>query len=169
MNTDYLQISLANNNSLLISTTNTVEIISRKTSDICPIPGLISSLLGVVNQRGRLLWVLDLADFLGSPENLRNDGFQADSTRKRKEEVTIVVLADAKEITVEERRATIGCLVAGLQEIISLADDRIDPFVSETGSDFFAGTTVVENLSMPILNLTGLFDYLQYNSSIFEA
>jgi twitching motility protein PilI len=163
MNADYLQVGLSKNNSLLIPTTNAVEVISRKRSDICPIPGLLSSLLGVVNQRGRLLWILDLANFLG---------FAEECDRKLdREEVTIVVLTKERERGLEERQPTIGCLVAGLQEMVSLDEElieKVDRDLSATSNDFFYGKTITEKLSMPILNIVDLLNYLQYNSAVAE-
>jgi twitching motility protein PilI len=161
MNTDYLQVCLSKKKSLLIPTTNAVEIISRKRSDICPIPSLLSSLLGVVNQRGRLLWVLDLASLLGL----------ADDREKKldREEVTIVILANDREQGIEEQQPTIGCLVAGLQEMISLESDRIKPVERDFSikiTDFLSGITVTEKLSLPILNIANLLDHLQHNSLI---
>jgi twitching motility protein PilI len=156
MNADYLQVGLSKNNSLLIPTSNAVEVISRKRSDICPIPGLLSSLLGVVNQRGRLLWILDLANFLGLAEER--------DRRLDREEVTIVVLVKERERVLEERQPTIGCLVAGLQEMVSLDEE----FIEKVDRDFFSGKTIAEKLSMPILNIVDLLNYLQYNSAIAE-
>jgi twitching motility protein PilI len=186
MNADYLQVGLSKKNSLLIPTTNAVEVISRKRSDICPIPGLLSSLLGVVNQRGRLLWVLDLASLLGLADDRAGGGKtspQSGSLRDRekkldREEVTIVILADDRERGLEERqsniserssRSEIGCLVAGLQEMVSLESDRIepiDPDFSTKINDFFSGMTITEKLSLPILNIANLLAHLQNNSLI---
>jgi twitching motility protein PilI len=156
MNADYLQVGLSNNNSLLIPTSNAIEVISRKRSDICPIPGLLSSLLGVVNQRGRLLWILDLANFLGLTEER--------DRKLEREEVTIVVLVKERERVLEERQPTIGCLVAGLQEMVSLDEELIE----RVDRDFFSGKTIAKKTSMPILNIVDLLNYLQYNSTIAE-
>ena len=41
------------------------EVVQMAPTEICPLPGVAASLLGVVNRNGYLCWVLDLADFLG--------------------------------------------------------------------------------------------------------
>ncbi len=169
MNTDYLQVCLSKKESLLIPTTNAVEIISRKRSDICPIPGLLFSLLGVVNQRGRLLWVLDLASLLGLADDRPGGGFADREKKLDREEVTIVILTNNRERGMEEQQPTIGCLVAGLQEMISLENDLIKPIERDFSTkitDFLSGMTVTEKLSLPILNIANLLTHLQHNSLI---
>ena len=62
---DYFHVQLGSAEQLAIPLDNATEAISAIRLDVCPIPGVPAYLLGVINQRGRLLWMLDLATLLG--------------------------------------------------------------------------------------------------------
>jgi twitching motility protein PilI len=64
MTTDYFWIDLGLDISVAIALTKTREVLSFPLSSLCLIPGVRPELLGVSNQRGNLLWVIDLPQLL---------------------------------------------------------------------------------------------------------
>ena len=64
MTTDYFWIDLGLDISVAIPLTKTREVLSFPLSSLCLIPGVRPELLGVSNQRGNLLWVIDLPQLL---------------------------------------------------------------------------------------------------------
>jgi twitching motility protein PilI len=93
MTTDYFWIDLGLDISVAIPLVKTREVLSFPLSSLCAIPGVRRELLGVSNQRGNLLWVIDLPRLLApthtdrrqTPQTLGNtkavvlavEGFQA--------------------------------------------------------------------------------------------
>jgi len=61
---DYFIVELEQEQKIGIPLNSIQEVISIAQQDICPIPGVKNSLLGVINQRGKLLWLLDLSKLL---------------------------------------------------------------------------------------------------------
>ncbi|MEB3161088.1 MAG: CheW domain-containing protein [Synechocystis sp.] len=64
MTTDYFWIDLELDISVAIPLVRTREVLSFPLSSLCVIPGVRPELLGVSNQRGNLLWVIDLPRLL---------------------------------------------------------------------------------------------------------
>ncbi|MFM1842025.1 MAG: hypothetical protein RLZZ490_761 [Cyanobacteriota bacterium] len=64
MTTDYFWIDLGLDISVAIPLARTREVLSFSLSSLCVIPGVRAELLGVSNQRGNLLWVMDLPRLL---------------------------------------------------------------------------------------------------------
>ena len=71
MTTDYFWIDLGLDISVAIPLFKTREVLSFPLSSLCVIPGVRSELLGVSNQRGNLLWVIDLPRLLVPTRNDR--------------------------------------------------------------------------------------------------
>jgi chemotaxis signal transduction protein len=61
---DCFNVSLGADFTLAIPLARTAEVLSFQPSELCPIPGICPELMGVNNQRGALLWVLDLQTLL---------------------------------------------------------------------------------------------------------
>lgn len=57
---DCFNVTLGADFTLAIPLARTAEVLSFQLSELCPIPGICPELMGVHNQRGALLWVLDL-------------------------------------------------------------------------------------------------------------
>lgn len=67
MSTDYFYVQLRRSVRVAVPLAQTAEVAMLSQTQVCPIPGVASALLGVVSQRGKLLWVLELSDLLGLP------------------------------------------------------------------------------------------------------
>lgn len=104
---DYFCVQLRQSINALFPLESAEEVISLSSKEICPVPGVSSALLGVVNQRGKLLWVLELSDLLQIPLNIK--------TTQAPDKLTLLVLSDNKKL---ERQ--VGCVVSALKGIITL-------------------------------------------------
>lgn len=82
------------------------EVLTLSLNDLCAIPGVHPALLGVTNQRGKILWVLDLA-FLLTQNPLEPPSLLHDTVK--------VILCQTKE-------RSIGCLVSTLHGILEIED-----------------------------------------------
>ncbi|BAQ59684.1 hypothetical protein GM3708_89 [Geminocystis sp. NIES-3708] len=69
---DYFIVELNNDQKIAIPLDKVQEVMSISYNDICPIPGVKESLLGIVSQRGNLLWLLDLSRLLYNFRLLNN-------------------------------------------------------------------------------------------------
>ncbi len=72
MSKDYFYGQLRQSKNILFPLESTEEVISLTYGEICPVPGVSFALLGVVNQRGKLLWVLDLSDLFQIAPRAKN-------------------------------------------------------------------------------------------------
>ncbi len=102
---DYFCGQLRQSVNVLFPLESTEEVISLASEEVCPVPGVDSALLGVVNQRGKLLWVLELSDLLQiAPEQ---------KTKKSQDNLTLLVLKG-------NSGQQVGCVVSALKGIITL-------------------------------------------------
>ncbi len=124
---------------------------------ICPIPGLSTSLLGVINRRGALTWVLDLRQFLSDlpPAQLSRN-------------LTTVVLT-VEGSTAEEGEGTlrrsIACIVTELEGVFP--SPALKPFskpVKPRLQEFFAGIATHEKSGVAVLDPVALLDVLHQES-----
>lgn len=156
---DYFHVKLRQSVSTLIPLVATVEVISVSKREICPVPGVHPALLGVVNHYGRLLWVLELSDFLDLPEPLPNNS---------RETLTLVVLKDESQDSGQTNPGQVGCVVSSLQEIISLEPDQFQPVLIPellAADSFVAETTTIHDHPAAILDVASLFARLQLSDS----
>jgi twitching motility protein PilI len=150
---EFFQIQLHRDTSLLIPLANTIEILACYRQEICPIPGVAPNLLGVVNQRGKLLWILALSELLGLTQ--REDRFNFP------EKLFVLTLtAESKRASseVDEQQSQVGCVVEKLQGIVSINTPRVP--VSDRFDDhakpFLLGMTNLENSQVAILDVQKL-------------
>lgn len=106
---DYFQVELSNQDILMIPLEKVAEILTTNRNQICPIPGVHHGILGITNQRGRLLWVMEL-----NPQKYQ-----------QQQKMTIVV------ISYNNKR--IGCIVAKLKGIVSI--DSTEELISNNKID----------------------------------
>lgn len=69
----HLRFYVASSQEFALSATGIREIISAPLDRITPIPNTSHVLLGTLNLRGRVIWVVDLGQFLGEPAALDTD------------------------------------------------------------------------------------------------
>jgi twitching motility protein PilI len=69
---DYFIVELGQSQMIGIPLNMTREVISIGVGEVCPIPGVKPSLLGMIARRGKLLWLLDLSQLLNWGETSKN-------------------------------------------------------------------------------------------------
>ncbi len=157
---EFFQVRLRQETSLLIPLANTVEVVILDRQKICPIPGVAPNLLGVVNQRGQLLWILDLSELLGMAQT---------STRLPLLEKLSVLVLTAEPLKhlglTDELPQQVGCVVQRLQGIVSI-DSQITftPVPSEFEqriSSFLLGMAEIENSKIAVLNVREILAVLR--------
>lgn len=151
---DYFHIQLRQSVTVLLPLQSTAEVMTLTRGGICPIPGVAPALLGVVNQRGKLLWVMDLSDLLRiepSPTPLRSQ-----------DNLTVVVLTSGDSPTNERR---VGCVVSALKGIVPLdpakfrpVPNRLSPFLRS----LFSGVAEVDRAPAGILKIDVVLDALKH-------
>ena len=144
---EYFRVCLESELSILVPLNYVVEAIVSNYREICPIPGVVPALLGVINHRGQLIWVLKLSDFLASTHLPLSSLFflsslqgitysqqdlqwifdKLDRVKKKKflsEKLTLLIIsADPTKIDAfDEINPKVACVVSQLQGIV--ASDR---------------------------------------------
>ncbi len=71
----FLSFNLGTTDTAVISLQNITEVLQVSLSEICAVPQLPNSVLGIYNWRGEMLWLVDLEEMLGYTalsKNLKN-------------------------------------------------------------------------------------------------
>ncbi len=139
---DYFKVELAQSQPLAIALDKTAEVLTLQSSEICPVPGVKPELLGVSNQRGKLLWFVDLSAILQmtSPS----------SPFSRREKVTAIVLSS--------ENLKVAGVVANLKGIIDLDSKDFQPHPHPC----LLAQTTFEELPLGILDVDRVFQTLQF-------
>ena len=152
--TEYFYIQLQQSTGLLLPLDNINGVVTLNQEQICQIPGLLPALLGVTNQRGRLLWVLSLSDFLEIKQLRRN---------LSQHNMTLIVLTPTANSTREQAERQLGCVVSLLNGIVSLNPKQFKPvpeeFPTVLGS-FSSGVAEIEQSLVAVLNVNAVFTAL---------
>ncbi len=164
-NMEYFQIALGVRKSkkdphkfisIIIPLLKVGEVLQIARGEICPIPGVSSELLGVINQRGRLLWILNLTELL----HLHDPSTMI----KPQQKLTIVVLTSGTK--------SIGCVVSKLQGTVILDNNNLQP-IKDKYSYIIAKTKLTTKSSLFLLNIDAIFkallnsiSYAQPNSMV---
>ncbi len=164
MLTDYFEIELQHlaleqeiTNKLLVPINRTAEVMNLSRGDLCLIPAVHPALLGVCNQRGRLLWVLDLSQLMG--------GEKQDTKIRSSEKITAIVMMMPNQL--EQQEGRIAGIVTTLKRIVTLETEDIKPIMSAQTqtSHFFSGIVTVdfplESNTFNILDVDAVFRILQ--------
>ncbi len=142
---DYFHIQLRQSVTVLLPLESTAEVMTLRRGGICPIPGVADALLGVVNQRGRLLWVMELSDLLG---------IKPSPTPWRSQDSLTIVAISSGDSPANERR--VGCVVSILKGIVSLEPAKFRPVPTRFSPflrSLFSGVAEVEHSPAGILNV----------------
>lgn len=158
---DYFRIQLRQSVHLALPLESVAEVMTLAVSEICPVPGVTSALLGVVNQRGQLLWVLELADLLSDLLGLAPSPVQY----RRRDRLTLLVIhpKSAGE-TIAHAAPRLACVVSALKGIVSLNPEKFNPIpatFSPAFSAFLAGLIETEDLPVAVLNVSAIFAALR--------
>jgi twitching motility protein PilI len=151
---DYFHIQLRQSVTVLLPLESTAEVMTLTRGGICPIPGVAHALLGVVNQRGRLLWVMELSDLLlikPSPVPLRSQ-----------DSLTIVAISTS-DSPANERR--VGCVVSTLKGIVPLDPAKFRPMPTRfppSLRSLFSGVAEVDRSPAGILNVNAVLNAIEH-------
>ncbi|QIZ71704.1 chemotaxis protein CheW [Oxynema aestuarii] len=149
--TEYVEIRLSTQVRLGIPQDCLVEMTTLNRQQICPIPGVLPSLFGVVKQSGKLLWVLDLAQFLSdrlgvSPAScpigesfpVAIIGERLGSAQENRRPAS-----DASDNDLDRfNRRDLACVVAGIGATHRLDPDEIRPLTSPEFSQVLDPTQI---------------------------
>lgn len=155
--TEYFYVTLRQSVKVALPVENSTEVISLTRGEICPIPGVTPELLGVVNQRGRLLWVLDLSDLLRlapPPVGLRPQ-----------DRLTLVVMnaKSANSLDINKPAPQFGCVVSNLKAIVPLNKAEFKPVPAKLPANirsFLLGVAEIEQSRIAVLNVNTIFSSL---------
>ncbi|MCH9056892.1 chemotaxis protein CheW [Synechococcus sp. PCC 6716] len=145
--TEYFHVELPRGVNVAIPLDQTAEVLSLQARDICLIPGVSPALLGISNQRGHLLWMLDLLQLLG----LDHPSGQATNER-----LTALVV---REATPQQPRQ-FACIVSRLRGIMSVLPDQLQPVPKRLQREvrqYLAGFVQMERLPILLLNIEAIF------------
>ena len=163
MLTDYFHVQLRQGMEVVLPLDSAVEVITINQKEICPIPGVSPALLGVVNQRGKLLWVLQLSDFLGlakSPKQRLQDNL-----------ILLVVTTESANSLAIGRECQLACVVSALKGIVTLNSIKIKPVSARLAPNlgsFLSGVTEIEQSLVGVLNVNTVLSAISVytNSSV---
>lgn len=122
----YAGLQLSPKVQVVVPMAQVVEEIARSRRQICPIPGVSEAILGVVNTGGKLLWVIDLADFLTEVLGLTR------RSHSRGDELTLVVIRQdpTPEPDPQEEESTVtplACVVCDRLVTLTLNSTHFTP------------------------------------------
>lgn len=133
-----------------------VEVITIDRTSICPIPGVASALMGVMNQRGRLLWILELSNLLALPP---------EPPGRVQERLTILVLsAGGLNLTTGQTEYQVGCVVSYLKGIIALEQSKFQPVPGTLATNvrgLLTGMAEIDQLPIALLNVEAVISAVQ--------
>lgn len=163
MLTDYFHVQLRQGMEVVLPLDSAVEVITINQKEICPIPGVSPALLGVVNQRGKLLWVLQLSDFLGlakSPKQRLQDNL-----------ILLVVTTESANSSAIGRECQLAFVVSALKGIVTLNPIKIKPVSAKLAPNlgsFLSGVTEIEQSVVGVLNVNTVLSAISVytNSSV---
>ncbi|MBD2178942.1 chemotaxis protein CheW [Pseudanabaena sp. FACHB-1998] len=133
---------------IAIPITSVDEVIQLQPQDISPIPGVNPCLVGLTNQRGRLLWVLHLEKFLGmKPMPLGKP---------------IMAIAIRSQIPTEGIRC-LACVVMAVEEIMTIDSQKLIPvpeIAPPSAKVLLSGIAKLDKNTYGVLNVKELFRLL---------
>ncbi len=144
---EYFHVELPQKVNVAIPLAYTAEVLSLHTQDICLIPGVAPALLGISNQRGRLLWMLDLLHILGLVQP---------SNRRSNERLTALVVREAKP----QQARQLACIVQQLRGIISVLPEQVQLVPNRVQRDvrqYLTGFVQLERQPILLLNIDTIF------------
>lgn len=120
---------------------------------VCPIPGVQPSLLGVFNSQGTLTWVWDISEYMELGSQLYKPG---------KDWTAVVITRKNKgQKERQQKKISVACLVDQLQGVF--APSEIKPFtkpVKPKLQPLFAGVAYSEKQKIAVLNPSALLEAL---------
>lgn len=146
---DYFHVQLRQSIGVLLPLDSTIEVITLNPREICLIPGVPPAVLGVVNQRGKLLWVIELSDLLGLaplPKQVR-----------LQHNLILVVLASRVADATIRQSGQIACVVSALSGVVTLDPQKFQPGAANSPihSSFLSGVAEIKS-PVGVLNVNAV-------------
>ncbi|HEY9625570.1 MAG TPA: chemotaxis protein CheW [Crinalium sp.] len=141
MITEYFCLQLRQALQVAVPVSSTLEVLTLMPNQICAIPGVDPVLQGVVNWRGKLLWSLDLSDFLG----LRIES--ADAKQAIASTLTAIVIAQ------DNPTRQLACIVSSLRGVQEILDSQVQPIATHLPSVVHQYSNGIVSLDSPLLLL----------------
>ncbi|MGI0491253.1 chemotaxis protein CheW [Alkalinema pantanalense CENA528] len=137
----YLRVTLPNQMQVVLPMNSVQEVISHPIHHITAIPNMPISVLGLMNRRSQLLWLVDLANLLGIGSLELNSQTQA-----------IVIL--------KQDSILIGCAVTAVEGMVQLTPDEFQSVPNHTPSSllpYLRGCIVRDANLLLILSPNAIF------------
>lgn len=153
---DYFFVQLRQSVKVVLPLDSTQEVISLACGEVCPIPGVSPALLGVVNQRGKLLWVLDLADLLKVPSSQK--------TIRPQDNLTLLVLNPPSKLNARSQERQFGCVVSALKGVIALDSVDFQPLTKQifsTLKPFSSAIAFIEEKPVAVVDVKAILNNIQ--------
>ncbi|MCT7951367.1 chemotaxis protein CheW [Ancylothrix sp. C2] len=157
---DYFCIQLRQSARLALPIENVAEVFSVAYGDICPIPGVATALLGVVNQNGQLIWVLELADLLSELLGLAPSPIDYGKW----DSLTVLLITNCLNSQKGVPPQRLACVVSALKGVVQIDKTNITAIpedFSPAFSSFFLGVVKIEDESVAVLNVSAVFAALR--------
>jgi twitching motility protein PilI len=152
---DYFFVQLRQSLKVALPLDSTREVISLTYGEICPVPGVSPALLGVANQRGKLLWVLELGDLLKIPSS--------EKTIRPQDNLTLLVLNDSHNLS-ENQSRQVGCVVSTLKGVIALDSAEFQPVsshISPALKAFSSAIALIEQEAISVIDVQAILNTIQ--------
>ena len=146
MVTDYFWIDLGLALTVAIPLAKTREVLSFPLSSLCLIPGVRPELLGVSNQRGNLLWVVDLPRLI-SPTTANPLNYRT--------------LENTKAVVLAGESLQVAAIARGLKGIVSFSEGELTPIKEP----FLLGEGQKDGETILILDVDQVFAWFQGGGS----
>lgn len=152
---DYFFVQLRQSVKVALPLSITKEVISLTYGEICPVPGVSPNLLGVVNQRGKLLWVLDLGDLLKIPP--------LPHTIRPQDSLTLLVLSDRSNLNGQTSDRQVGCVVSTLKGVVALdsAEFQLPTNISTPLHFLSSAIAVIEQEKVAVIDIAAILNNIK--------
>ena len=134
----FLQLRLDPQTPVLLPMESVQEVLTVASKRLTFLPNMPDSILGLLNQRSRLYWVMDLPQFLGFPR-----------LKLRVQRYTVVIL--------NAQSSSLGLLVAGIDSVVKAPIETIGSPPSGW-ADYCQGTIPTGTLTLPVLNSNAIVE-----------
>jgi twitching motility protein PilI len=155
---DYFHVQLQSSFPLVLPVDRAAEVIAIKRGEICPVPGVLPTILGVVNQRGKLLWILDLSTLFDLAPAAKN-------SRSQDKLTLLIINGNSSNAVAGKADGKIGCVVSTLKEIVALDPLDFQPLDSTLPVNIHhlvSSMAKIERSLVPILNIEAAIEEVQH-------